>query len=61
MKRKSAMSPLHMARRVSVIERLSEQLTRGSKPCKESKELIPLTDKDKTRIEKEIATLKTRV
>jgi hypothetical protein len=63
MKRKPAMSPLHMARRVSVLDRLTEQLKSGVKNQRvvNDDEVVPLTDKDKTRIEKEIAILKTRV
>lgn len=51
------------SRRVSVLERLTKQLKSGLKPEKKSEDgkLIPLTDKDKTRIEKEIEVLKTRV
>lgn len=62
MKRKVPMRPQHKSRRVTVLERLQNQLKRGSKPSKEKNEdLIPLTDKDKNRIEKEIEVLKTRI
>jgi len=47
-------------RRRNAYTRLSNQLKSGSKPCKETKVQIPLTDKNKTRIEKELATLKLR-
>jgi len=60
MKRKPASGVLVSVRRTSALHRLQEQLKRGSKPSKETKEQIPLTDKDKTRIEKEISILKSR-
>jgi hypothetical protein len=62
MKRKAPMQPMHKSRRVTTLNRLQEQLKRGSKPSKEvDGELIPLTDKDKKRIETEIEVLKTRI
>lgn len=49
------------SRRVSSLERLEVQLKKGSKPSKEDSSLIPLTDKDKSRIGREIEALKTRL
>jgi NAD(P)H-dependent FMN reductase len=51
------------SRRTSVLERLTKQLKSGLKTEKKSTDgkQIPLTDKDKTRIEKEIEVLKTRL
>lgn len=46
------------ARREGALERLEVQLKRGTKGEKKD---IPLTNKDKARIEGEIATLKSRV
>jgi len=62
MKRKPAMSPQHVARRVSTLERLTSQLKSGVKNQRvvNDDEVVPLTDKDKTRIQKEIEILKTR-
>ena len=62
-------------RRSSALKRLEDQLKLGSKPKKKGEnmiishegfaihavEAIPLTDKDKQRIEKEIETLKSRL
>lgn len=54
------------ARRVRVIARLEAQLKAGTKPFydKEDKVIgmnIPLTEKDRERIEGQIQTLKTRI
>lgn len=46
------------ARRERALVRLEAQLKSGQKPSKETGGLIGLTDKDKARISKEIATLK---
>ena len=46
-------------RRKAVLKRLEEQLKKGTKPLKELQ--IPLTDKDKTRINNEIDTLKLKI
>ena len=56
-------SPQVTARRSSVLERLTSQLKSGLKTEKKSTDgkQIPLTDKDKTRIEKEIEVLKERL
>ena len=48
-------------RRVFALERLEFQLNRGSKVSKTNNDLIPLTDKDKNRIEREIEALKSRI
>jgi len=63
MKRKPAMSPNHVARRVSTLERLQDQLKLGVKNQRvvNDDNVVPLTDKDKARIENEISILKTRV
>jgi len=63
MKRKPAMTPNHRVRRVSVIERLNEQLKLGVKNSKvENKDVtVPLTDKDVVRIKRELEILKARV
>ena len=47
-------------RRRVVHTRLTNQLASGTKMCKETGKQIPLTDKNKTRIEKELAILKLR-
>ena len=47
------------SRRSGVISRLETQLTVGSKNTKEGK--VVLSDKDKTRILKELSILKTRI
>lgn len=60
-KRKPSMRVLVKDRRTRTLKMLESQLKRGSKPDKETKELIPLTDKDKQRIQKEIETLKERI
>lgn len=44
-------------RQLRVVKRLSEQLDRGIKFCKETEKLIPLTEKDIRRIKKEIANI----
>ena len=56
-------TPQAKSRRSSVLERLTSQLKSGLKTEKKSTDgkQIPLTDKDKTRIEKEIEVLKTRL
>lgn len=46
-------------RRLKVVERLQNQLKASVKNTKEGK--IELSDKDKTRINKEMETLKTRI
>ena len=49
-------------RRKSALTRLEVQLKRGSKPSKDDNEkLIPLTEKDINRIEREVSVLKTRI
>lgn len=49
-------------RRKGVVERLEVQLNRGSKPSKDDNDkLIPLTEKDINRIEREISVLKVRI
>jgi hypothetical protein len=57
------MQPPVKLRRHSVLENLTKQLKSGLKTEKKSEDgkQIPLTDKDKTRIEKEIEVLKTRI
>ena len=47
-------------RRRTVYSRLSDQLKSGTKTCKETKKQIPLTDKNISRIGKELETLKLR-
>lgn len=61
--KKASTSILSKLRRESVLERLIKQLKSGLKPEKKRTDghNIPLTDKDKTRIEKEISVLKTRI
>lgn len=61
--RKPSMQPPVKLRRHSVLENLTKQLKSGLKTEKKSEDgkQIPLTDKDKTRIEKEIEVLKTRI
>lgn len=51
--------PQAVARRKSALTRLEAQLKAGTKPV-EGKQ-IPLTDDDRSRIEKEIEILKTRI
>ena len=48
-------------RRKFALERLETQLKRGSKRMKTEDTLVPLTPKDKGRMEREIETLKTRM
>lgn len=48
-------------RRLRVIERLENQLETKTKTKKKSFEKIGLTEKDLTRINKEIAVLKKRI
>lgn len=48
-------------RRNSVITRLESQLKSGKKTAKKSGELIPLTEHDVSRINKEMETLKNRL
>ena len=52
-----------VGRRLRVIDMLTAQLKRGNKVAKVDKKdvTIPLTDKDITRIEKELTILKARV
>lgn len=47
-------------RRKNALARLEAQLISGVKTEKKSNKQIPLTDSDKKRIEKEIATLQGR-
>ena len=47
-------------RREKVLKRLESQLSKGNKVIHEGA-IVPLTDKDKKRIEKEIKTLKARL
>jgi len=49
------------SRRVRVIDLLEKQLKNGTKTSKENNEKISLTDKDKSRINKEIETLNKRI
>ena len=50
------------SRKDRVLSMLQKQLKSGSKTEKKSMDKrIPLTDKDKTRMEKEIETLKSRI
>lgn len=55
------------ARRKATLERLEKQLVDGTKPnrgtTQEKKDTprIPITEKDRKRIEKEIEVLKTRI
>lgn len=49
------------ARRISAFARLSNQLEKGTKPCKETGNDIPLTDSDVKRIKSEMLTLKERM
>ena len=67
MKSSKPMDTYTKERRKSVITRLEKQLKDGTKPNKgtaqERKDnpFIPLTDKDVTRIKKDIEILKTRI
>jgi hypothetical protein len=66
-------APAQRSRRETVIKRLEAQLQSGTKPTKSGDGAIinvafkenvstePLTDFDRSRIEKELQTLKTRV
>lgn len=58
---KYARTECHLARRKSALNRLQTQLEKGTKPNKKGKGPVPLTDKDKKRITKEIEILKTRI
>jgi len=49
------------SRRARVIDLLEKQLKSGTKTSKENNEKISLTDKDKTRINKEIEILNKRI
>jgi len=50
------------SRQSRVLESLQSQLKQGSKTEKKSfDKRIPLTDKDKNRIQKEIETLKSKI
>ena len=51
------MTEAQKIRRKSALGRLKLQLENGVKPSKETKELIPLTEKDIVRINKEITVL----
>lgn len=58
--------PPNTKRRKGVIQRLEEQLKRGTKPATKGRngaaeEMIPLTPGDIARITKEIETLKKRI
>ena len=55
------LSPPQKERRETVLARLTIQLERGVKPCKETKKDIPLTDKDVKRITREIETLNSKL
>jgi hypothetical protein len=48
-------------RREKALERLTLQLKSGVKTAKKSSEKVPLTDKDKTRIEKDIQVLTSKL
>jgi len=62
MKRKVSSGVSVSIRRKSTLERLQAQLKSGVKTEKKSMDVkIPLTDKDKVRISKEIETIKARV
>lgn len=51
--------------RIVALTLLETQLAAGTKPAKvegrTTKDLVPLTDTDRTRIKKEIETLKSRI
>ena len=55
------MSTKKQEKQSSALSRLETQLKRGTKPDKETKLIIDLTDKDRERIQKEIDYLKTKV
>jgi len=59
--KKWAKSPAHKQRRRNAIARLEKQLKEGKKTNKTGKALIPLTDKDVIRINKELSILKARI
>lgn len=52
---------MRKARQQGALDRLKAQLQSGTKTAKGSNERIPLTDKDKKRINKEIAILEGRI
>jgi len=54
-------TPAQVSRRIAVIARLEKQLKANVKPVREVDYLVPLTEKDITRINKELTTLKSRV
>ena len=56
-------TPKARTRRTNVIERLEGQLKSGTKPTTELGKtvLVPLTESDTNRINKELQTLKTRI
>ena len=57
-------TPQAKERRIRVVQRLESQLKRGLRPPKKNEQTVsdvPLMDKDITRIQKELETLKTRV
>jgi len=61
-KRKIKRGVMRTILRKSVLEVLTEQLNLGTKTKKGTvSKKVPLTDKDKVRIQKEIETLKLRV
>ena len=62
MKQKLKRGVMRTQRRIGALQMLQEQLKSGVKTKKGTVDKkIPLTDKDKTRIEKEIGLLKERV
>jgi hypothetical protein len=59
-----AKSPAHNHRRITVLKKLQKQLESNTKTSKDEhgkKVVIALTERDVSRIEKEIQTLKTRI
>lgn len=61
-KRKISRGVRRTQRRIGALDMLQEQLKSGVKTKKGTRdEKIPLTDKDKKRLEKEIGILKERV
>ena len=55
------LSPAQKQRRETVLARLTIQLQKGVKPCKDTGKNIPLADRDIKRITREIETLTTKL
>lgn len=55
------MNTKKLARRQRAISRLETTLKSGVKVSKDGKEKLPLSDADKSRIEKELSILKTKI